>query len=365
MINIRYHIVSITAVFLALGIGAALGSTFLDRYTVGLLDRNIRSAERRIRSTNEENDRLNRDLDQADARDEALILVGGESLLSGHLDDVPVLVVTAPGVDPQAVNALRTSLDRSGADLRGTLALTDGLEFADGVDDDLASALGLDDPTPAKLRNAVFRSLESALVDAGQPAPAADEETTTTTTSTTAPAATTTTAPGTPSTTAPATTTTTTTAPKPEDTPGPDGEQPAIVDALVDRSLVRFEPGRNQEPGAPILEVPGYRYVFVTTPSVTPTQTSLLMRLLPARADAEAPPAVVVSPSESDDSTVVTAVDRVRGSSDLSARYGTVDDLDTFTGLVATVLSLESIDTRDPGHYGQGEGATAILPPAP
>ena len=31
MINLRYHIVSITAVFLALGIGTALGGTFLDR----------------------------------------------------------------------------------------------------------------------------------------------------------------------------------------------------------------------------------------------------------------------------------------------------------------------------------------------
>ena len=34
MINLRYHIVSITAVFLALGIGLTLGSTFLDRVTV-------------------------------------------------------------------------------------------------------------------------------------------------------------------------------------------------------------------------------------------------------------------------------------------------------------------------------------------
>ena len=52
MINIRYHIVSITAVFLALGIGVALGSTFLDRVTVNVLDDQISSAENRIRETN-------------------------------------------------------------------------------------------------------------------------------------------------------------------------------------------------------------------------------------------------------------------------------------------------------------------------
>jgi hypothetical protein len=359
MINIRYHIVSITAVFLALGIGAALGSTFLDRYTVGLLDRNIRSAERRIRSTNEENDRLDRRLDEADARDQALVIVGGESLLGGHLDQVPVLVVTAPGVDPQAVNALRTSLDRSGADLRGTLSLTDGLDFPDGVDDDLAAALEVDDPTPARLRAAVFTALNAALADAGVPAPPPEDLDATTTTTTT-------TAPGQPgaSTTTAVPTTTTTTAPDPAETPGPDGEQPPIIDALLQRSLIRFEPGRNQEPDTPILEVPGYRYVFVTTPSVTLAQTNLLMRLLPARTGTAVPPAIVVSPSEPEDSTVVTAIDRVRASDDLSSRYGTVDDLDTFTGLVSTVLSLESLGSREPGHYGQGEGATAILPPA-
>jgi hypothetical protein len=34
MINLRYHIVSLTAVFLAIGIGLAFGSSFLDQATV-------------------------------------------------------------------------------------------------------------------------------------------------------------------------------------------------------------------------------------------------------------------------------------------------------------------------------------------
>ena len=38
MINLRYHIVSLIAVFLALGIGVAMGSTFLDRATVDNLN---------------------------------------------------------------------------------------------------------------------------------------------------------------------------------------------------------------------------------------------------------------------------------------------------------------------------------------
>ena len=96
MINIRYHIVSITAVFLALGIGVLLGSTFLDRATVNVLDSQISSAEKRIRATNEENDRLNQQVSESRERDASLILVGSESLVAGELTDLPVLVVAAP-----------------------------------------------------------------------------------------------------------------------------------------------------------------------------------------------------------------------------------------------------------------------------
>ena len=41
MINLRYHIVSVVAVFLALGIGLALGSTFVDSILVNELEDEI------------------------------------------------------------------------------------------------------------------------------------------------------------------------------------------------------------------------------------------------------------------------------------------------------------------------------------
>ena len=57
MINLRYHIVSLTAVFLALASGVLLGGTYLDKYTVDQLDQSITNAEERIRETRAENDR--------------------------------------------------------------------------------------------------------------------------------------------------------------------------------------------------------------------------------------------------------------------------------------------------------------------
>ena len=162
MINIRYHIVSITAVFLALGIGVALGSTFLDRATVNVLDRNITSAEKGIKETNAENARLNGQLEDSKERDTSLIVVGSESLLSDQLKDVPVLVIAAPGVDRGDRDALSTIIERSGADYRGTVELSDKLAFSGDVDVDLASDLDVSQADAATLKTAVTREVTDA-----------------------------------------------------------------------------------------------------------------------------------------------------------------------------------------------------------
>ncbi|MCB1039855.1 MAG: copper transporter, partial [Acidimicrobiales bacterium] len=167
MINIRYHIVSITAVFLALGIGVALGSTFLDGATVDVLNKNISSAETRIRASNDKIGALEDDLDAARQRDAGLILLGTDRLLGEQLTDQPVLVVAEPGVGDDQLAALLSVLDRSGADLRGTLALRDRLTLTDG-DDALAEAIGLEsDASAAELRSAVNAQLVDALAAAG------------------------------------------------------------------------------------------------------------------------------------------------------------------------------------------------------
>ena len=42
MINFRFHLVSLTAVFLALGIGIAVGATVVDRATVDFLETRLK-----------------------------------------------------------------------------------------------------------------------------------------------------------------------------------------------------------------------------------------------------------------------------------------------------------------------------------
>ena len=347
MINIRYHIVSITAVFLALGIGVALGSTFLDRATVNVLETQITSAEKRIKATNDENDRLNQQVSQSRERDAALILVGSEPLLADELADVPVLVVAAPGVESDSVDVLSTILERSGADFRGTVELSDDLAFTGDGDADLAADLGITSTDVDALRTAATSSITGALLGAGVPlsdnGTALSEDDLATTTTTVADGA------------RPACCT----------AQVPDGEEPEAITALRDRGYLKVEPGPEYADEDPILETPGYRYVYLGGPDLTDEQNDVLLSVLPASGPAM--PATVISASQpapsADEELVPTVVARVREDDDLLARYNTVDDSQTFAGLVATVFTLRDMGDADPGQYGQADGATAVLPP--
>lgn len=380
MINIRYHIVSITAIFLALGIGTLLGSTFLDPATVGQLDENIRSAEGRIAATEAENGRLEERDRRAEARDDALVQASG-SLLDGQLTDRPVLLVVAPGVDQGTVDTLRLVLGNADADLRGALTLRDDLTSAGGIDGDVVEALDLDGDDAEAARDEVTALLIEALVAAGAPADPDDEEVpegtepAPGTTTTTAPGATT--VPGAttaPTTTAP-TTTTTTTLPDdgaseadPGDEPSaPDGQQPDVLTALVEADLIGIDPGPAYRADDPLLERTGYRYVFVTQPGLDPTADALLLDLLPDTETDPPLPAVVVSvtvpePEDGAEEPGPTAVAQIRDDAARSGLYDTVDDIDTYLGLSSTVTVLGEDEGAAAGHYGQGEGATALAP---
>jgi hypothetical protein len=369
MINIRYHIVSITAVFLALGIGVALGSTFLDRATVDVLDRNIRSAENRIKATNEENDQLTQQLAQSKNRDTSLITTGSETLVADQLADVPVLAIAAPGVEKDDIDAVRLMLEHTGADFRGTVLLSDKLAFRD-ADDDLARRLELTDPTVDELRTAGTSAVTDALAAAGAvPAEPGEDDGTTTTT---APGSTGTSEPGAPSSTVPQTSTTvaSTTTTEPErqagEEPQLDGKQPAAITALIDRGYLKLTPGDGYTSDDPILETEGYRYVYIGGPNLDAAQNDVLMSILPAEGDAL--PATVISATQvvqDDEPAVPTVVARVRASDPLRKRYNTVDNTDTFAGLTAMLFTLDDMGSVVPGQYGQAAGATAILPPSP
>lgn len=366
MINLRYHIVSLTAVFLALGIGVLLGGTYLDRYTLDQLDQSITNAEERIRVTDAENDRLRGQLGDAEARNRALLDAGTTELFGGHLTDVPVMVVAAEGTDETARRNLLRSLASSGADFRGTLTVTDRISLADdGTLAALADAFEMDDPSAPEVRSEVVDRFGDALALAATPL----DDPTVPGTDGTVPADPTTSAPANP----PATSDTvppTTTEPgaQPEVPGGGEPTSPEVLGLLLDQGILAFEPPPVPSESGPLLSGTGYRYVFLTGSDPVVPDDTFLVPTLRRMAETGPVPTVMVSVSAptaadgDDDVDGGTAVAGIRTDPELSRLVSTVDNLENFNGIASTVLALDEIGRGARGHYGEGRGAAAPLP---
>ena len=121
MLNLRYHVVSLVAVFLALGIGVIVGVTVINKGIVDQLKKRLDSVEASDRKTRKDNDRLATQLRTWDR----FIEQGRPDLLAGQLKGVPVLLVGVDGIDRKPVADLRSQVVDAGATVEGTLWLND------------------------------------------------------------------------------------------------------------------------------------------------------------------------------------------------------------------------------------------------
>ena len=344
MINLRYHIVSITAVFLALGIGLTLGSTFLDRVTVDTLKNQLDDVQVRVDETEAENGDLANRLGALEERDAAFAAELPERLLAGHLDGVPVLVVAAQGTDEALIDSTIGALSAGGARVAGTWLLTERwlLDDADEVSQ-LSDLLGLTTTDAGRLRrNAAIRVAELLEEAAQVPPPPSPAEG--------------------------------------DDIPALDPEvvtppstEPAIVAELEAAGYVDYRalPGSGDE--RVLLPGGAARYVVVSgaAPDSGPHlfATALVEE---AVADGVAPlvaaqGAVDLPETEADrpaaeDARRSTFVGPLRAGEITRERLSTVDDIDTAAGLAAVVLALEDLAEDRTGHYGVAPGAARLLP---
>ncbi len=144
MINFRYHIVSLTAVFLSLVIGIAMGTTVVSKATVDGLRTNLNRVEARSTSVQAANADLRAKLRDADKMDESLEDQMLTPTVREALTDVPVLVIASKGIDRNALDQVLKALTASGADLDGTLLVNERLLLTGENSDRLAEALGVD-----------------------------------------------------------------------------------------------------------------------------------------------------------------------------------------------------------------------------
>lgn len=364
MINLRYHIVSITAVFLALGIGLTLGSTFLDRVTVDTLKAQLDDVEAQADRTSTENEALGARVQDLEERDAALAAALPERLLDARLAEVPVLVIATEGTDQTVVDAAVAALGAADAAVSGTWWLTDRWSLDDEEEvTDLGRLLDLDTDDVDRLRrNAAIRVAE-LLAGASEPAPEEPEVT-----EPTGPDA----APVDPA--APAApvdpTTTTTVADDPADGAA-EPREPALIAAMEETGFLEYQALSGADDASVLLPGAGARYLVISgTPSPDGPQVFAAALLDEIAAEGPVPVVAAQAPVEvsadagavSEDTRRTTFVGPIREGELTSERVSTVDDVDTAAGLAALVLAMEDLADRTIGHYGVAPGASTLLP---
>jgi adenine/guanine phosphoribosyltransferase-like PRPP-binding protein len=119
MIDFRYHLVSIVAVFLALAIGLVLGSTELQGNTLDVLKTANNNLNTQLNATRAQRDTA---LQQANAG-QAFAQANETALLKNLLAGERVVLITDDGADSGTVTAITSAAKQSGATITGTIAL--------------------------------------------------------------------------------------------------------------------------------------------------------------------------------------------------------------------------------------------------
>jgi hypothetical protein len=158
MVSFRFHLVSLVAVFLALGLGVLAGTTVINQELVQRLEQRTADAER----------------DAAEDQARVAIWKGFgqvvfDSVVPGRLAGTEVVMVTQAGTDENAIADARRALEEAGADMVGILTVGDRMALTDdGSREELAAIVGdLPSDEPTELASAAATEMASELAFPG------------------------------------------------------------------------------------------------------------------------------------------------------------------------------------------------------
>jgi hypothetical protein len=119
VIDFRYHLVSIVAVFLALAIGIVLGAAELQGPTYNLLNGTTAKLQNELNQANSQRDMAEEQANAGDAYAEAVEPVVLHNLLAGQ----KLLIVTEPGAQGSVVSGITSAANDAGAEVTGQINL--------------------------------------------------------------------------------------------------------------------------------------------------------------------------------------------------------------------------------------------------
>lgn len=161
MITFRYHVVTLVAVFMAIGVGVLFGATFIDQNIVD----GLRSAQARLGDRNESLRGRIVDLEKQNEAVETFAASTRDLIVRGSLDNVSIVLVSFDSTPGDSLDAVRQTLTLAGARFGGHLSLSDGLDLeSEESRERLATALGSNSDDPEDLSEALVIQLSTALV---------------------------------------------------------------------------------------------------------------------------------------------------------------------------------------------------------
>lgn len=148
MIPWRYHLVSIMAIFLALGLGVVVGTTVINPDLVKNLNNQTDGLKQDVRNLLQGKQDLQSELDTMNTfGEQAMPYLVGNTLLGRQ-----VVIVTEEGVDARAIAETRRALELSGAEILTTLTVRPTMSGeTPTAQRELATLLGLSATTSSDL----------------------------------------------------------------------------------------------------------------------------------------------------------------------------------------------------------------------
>jgi hypothetical protein len=305
VINFRYHVVSLTAVFLALAIGLVVGTAALNGPVADSLKRSVDALSKDNKQLRDQVDLLTEEVNQEEkfATEAAPLMLGGS--LSGRR----VLIVTLPAGKDYA-DGVSKMLTTAGAQITGRVDMRDS--FADPAKSiellDLASRATppsvpvTDLPRNSKGVETSSALLAAVLMDRDPVVPGADR---------------------------------------------------TEVLTAYDKDGYLTQAQEVTGPAEAVVVVAGLPYVDHEAAAKNDAVVTMVEQFDEAGA-------IVVAGSGSGDGNVVSSV---RGEQPLNKTISTVDNASTAQGQLVTALAVaEQLSHGRAGQYGVGAGATSLLP---
>ncbi|MET0454247.1 MAG: copper transporter [Mycobacterium sp.] len=309
MISLRSHAISLAAVFLALAIGIALGSGLLSNTLLAGLKDDKTELQNQINGLTDENNALNEKLSAAGDFDAQM----SSRILAGSLKDKSVVVFRTPDASDDDVDAMTRLVGDAGGTVSGVIGLTQ--QFVDANASEKLLSVVNSPIVPAG------RQLSVTMVDQGSQAgdllgiallipkdpaaPAVD-----------------------------------------------DGQRDTVLTALRDTGFVAYGDERIAAANAALI---------VTGAGLAEDAGNQGATVARFAAGLAPHGAGTVVAGRDGSASGTAAISVIRSDAALTGAVGTVDDVDTQSGRITTVLAMqELISNGKPGQYGTGRGAASV-----